>query len=129
MSGVIALTCGELARYSVFYDSLLHMDKPEGTEVLQSRGVIIAENRSILSEEVVSKGAEWIFFADDDQVFEKDTLTKLLARDVDIVSGWYLMKSPPFPPLIYEERIGDEGMKRSYLEGSGLIKVAGCGAG
>jgi len=129
MKGVIALTCGELARYSVFYDSLLNMDKPEGTEIIQSRGVIIAENRSILAEEAISRGCDWIFYVDDDQVFEKDTLTKLLARDVDIVSGLYLQKSPPFPPLYYEERYEDKGLKRSYLETSGMQKVVGVGAG
>jgi len=100
---LIGISGGQLARYSVFYDSILHLATPQGTALVQAKGANIAENRNGIAEEALKIGAEWVFYVDDDQVFAPDTLLQLLKHDKDVVSGLYVSREAPFIPHIYDK--------------------------
>ncbi len=131
VSVVIGVSCNELARYAIFYVSLLHLRFPVQVDVFQARGANIAENRNLITERALSRGAEWILYVDDDQVFAPNTLTNLLAHNLDVVSGMYVSREMPFIPHMYD--IEDErGFVRPRLIEpfeSGLKLVNAVGAG
>ena len=51
--------------------------------------------------------AKWIFFVDDDMVLPPDTILRLLARNVNVVSGLYVKRQQPFVPIAYNIEDGD----------------------
>ena len=103
VTGVIGISAAmDLARYSLFYDSMFHIKTPPGTSIIHARGGNIAINRNSITQQALDVGAEWIWFVDDDHVFQPDTLNHLLARDVDVVSGLYVQKQFPFIPHAYD---------------------------
>ena len=128
---LLAITGSELARFAIFYGSLLNIECPEGTIVRQSRGASVAENRNKLAEYAIEIGAEYIFYVDDDQIFPSDTLNKLLKHEKDMVTGLYLHRNPPFAPLTYG-RENEEGLVyyRLLRTGeTGLVPIICSGAG
>jgi GT2 family glycosyltransferase len=52
----------------------------------------VAQARNQIAEEALHAGCEWIFWLDDDLLFAKDVLTKLLRRPEAIVIGMTLMR-------------------------------------
>lgn len=131
VNGVVGVSSGELARYAIFYASLMQLEKPPGTVQMLARSSVISENRNGIAEQALALGADWVLYLDDDQVLAPDTLTKLLARDKDIVSGLYVARAAPFQPHVYD--IEDEKgwcKFRPLTPGSkGLVKVKAVGAG
>ena len=75
-----------------FY-SFVGLHKPPGTKLTKvaSRPADIARN-----EIIAQLQKDWLFFMDADQTFHPDTLKKLLAWDLPVVSGLYF-KSPGNP--------------------------------
>ena len=131
VTGVIGISSGEHARYAGFYDELSYVDRPPDTVVSHALGLYVSENRNQLSTHAVELGAEWIWYVDDDHCFRPDTLTRLLAHDVDIVSGLYLRRVAPFRPVIYdtEDAEGDV-IKYVYSPNdTGLKSIVAAGAG
>ncbi len=102
VDGVIAISGGELSRFAMFYDSVLHLIAPPNTAALVAKGANIAENRNGLAERAIGMGAEWILYLDDDQVLAPNTLAELLERDKDVISGLYVSRQPPFIPMVYD---------------------------
>ncbi len=102
VTGVLGISGGELARYAISYHSILRLQVPPGTICIPARGSSIAENRNGIASRALDAGAEWVFYADDDQVFFPDTLTRLLVHDKDIISGLYVKREIPFVPHIYD---------------------------
>lgn len=131
VTGVIGISSGELARYAVFYDSVLHLSSPPNTALVLARGANIAENRNNITRDAIDMGAEWIWYIDDDQVFRSDTLLTLLNHNVDVVSGLYVHRSPPFMPVMFdwEDPNGHVHHKLLVKEESGLVPVVATGAG
>jgi len=81
-----------------FY-SFFGMEKPPGTKLtkVSSRPADVARNDIIKQLE-----KDWLFFMDSDQTFHPETLKKLLAWDLPVVSGLYF-KSPGNPvPHCYQ---------------------------
>src|SRR2546429_120520 len=98
---MVAVTAAETARYTEFWDSLLQIATPNDTVVRVARGGSVAENRNGLTALALEMGAEWIWYVDDDQIFAPDTLPRLLAHDLDVVSGLYVSREFPFKPQAY----------------------------
>ena len=59
------------------------------TVLISTEGFTTAENRIWLAAQAIKKGATHLLFVDDDMVYEKDMLEKLLEHDVDIVGAKY----------------------------------------
>jgi hypothetical protein len=131
INGVIGVVGADLARYGVFYDSLLMLAKPQGTALVPTHGASPAENRNIITEQALSLGAEWIFYLDDDQVLAPDTLLRLLRHDKDVVSGLYVSREPPFIPHVYDKEDERGWVMPRLLEPNdgGIHKVLATGAG
>ena len=130
MSGFIGISCSENARFSDFWDSLVHLDTCQASINISSGGNI-ASNRNALTEKALSLGADWIFYVDDDQIFNPNTLRKLVDRDVDVVSGLYVGRNVPFEPVAYDKEDERGFVKSVTLENthSGMLEVKAVGAG
>jgi GT2 family glycosyltransferase len=130
--GVIGVSSGEVSRHASFYDELTIVERPENVIVSHAIGLYINKNRNQLAEHAIELGAEWIWYVDDDHCFHPDTLTRLLARNVDIVTGVAVKRVAPFLPLIYEREEGDEGnfVKHYFTpDDVGLKPILAAGAG
>lgn len=60
--------------------------------IVSTRGYNTSENRNYIAAQALKGGATHLFFVDDDMVFPKDSLEKLLAHNKDIVGGLYKTK-------------------------------------
>ena len=70
--------------------------KVAASEVMGSN---ICRNRNSLVETAVNEAkAKWLMFIDNDMMFEKDAVSRLIARDVWISSGLCVGKKPPHGP-------------------------------
>jgi hypothetical protein len=131
VNGIIGVSGGDLARYAVFYDSLLGLKKPPGTGLVPVHGASPAENRNIIAEQAMRLGAPWILYLDDDQVIAPDTLLQLIRADKDVVSGLYVSREAPFIPHVYD-RVDERGACFPRLlerHDGGLHQVLATGAG
>lgn len=63
--------------------------------LLVSEGPYIPYNRLLLVNLATEEHCDYLFFVDSDVVYPKDTLTRLLAHDKDVVAGHYHMKIMP----------------------------------
>lgn len=129
--GVIGVPCAELGRWSAFYACLAGLERPSDWEVVQARGSSVSANRNQIVGAALEKGAEWIFWLDDDLTFRPDVLTRLLAHQVDVVCGLSLRRHPPFQPLWFSAL---EGERVTWVEDldpdeRGLKRIAGCTSG
>lgn len=132
MKGHVVVPCRpDHARHIEFFQMLYELDLPNGWDVKLYAGFFPHRNRLTGTRAALASGAEWVFYVDDDQILKPDTIRKLLARNVDIVSCNLLMKEDPWHPYMYE-RIGHEkGMFPIELtpQMSGLQQVDACGLG
>lgn len=129
--GFIGMACAETARFSEPYASLIAMEKPAGTAFLQCKSMSIADNFNKIAREMLATKAEWLFLVNDDHLWAPDTLKKLLARDVDVVTGLYLARTFPFAPVVHDV-VTDEGLifPRYLAPGDrGLVPIKACGDG
>jgi GT2 family glycosyltransferase len=129
MPGLIAVPTSQSSRYSEFWESLFQLEKPEGTIVRVGKGPSVALNRNGLTSTMLELGLDWIFYVDDDQIFQPDTLMKLLADNKPVVSGAYCAKHHPFPPHVYWQNENGTVVPRSVKGESGLLSVGSVGAG
>lgn len=129
--GMIGMSCGELARFSETYASLMGLRKPPGTIFMQCRSMSIADNWNQIARMFMESSAEWLFLTNDDQTYAPDTLIRLLARNVDVVTGLYLSRAFPFSPVIHDDEDADGFVRTRYLQQgeSGLVPVISAGDG
>src|SRR5262245_38011828 len=116
-----------------FYDYYLAMDIPLGTVRMFARAQSPARNRNILIEQAIKNDCTHILFLDDDTVPPKDMYTRLIAHDVDIVTGVYLKRSFPHQPIIFD-KVDEKGWcTHRFLDkeskGEGLIPITAAGLG
>jgi hypothetical protein len=114
-----------------FVDSLMQLQKPEGTVTCTLRGSLTALARNQLVDIAKKNGFTHIFFMDSDMTFPPDTLIKLLAHDKDFVGGTYYERYAPYRPTLMKE-LPDEPEEYTVVDPRGktdLIEVDGIGAG
>lgn len=126
---MIGMYCNELSRFSECYASLMAMDKPEAVFVQAIHGSLTRSLNNLGRHFLASK-AEHLFLTNDDHIYAKDALTRLLAHDKDITCGLYLKRSFPYEPIVYEA-ISEHGARHRYLKSGerGLVRVAAGGGG
>jgi hypothetical protein len=88
-------------------------------------------NRNKVVEDFMSGPAEWLFFMDDDTVFQRGTITKLVEKRRDFIAGIYFMPGVdrPHNPIAYQR--SKEGYYRpvvDYPDGA-LFQVDSVGMG
>lgn len=129
--GMIGMACGEGARFSECYASLIGLEKPPGTAFLQFKSMSVADNFNRIARAFLRTQAEWLFLVNDDHIWAPNTLKNLLARNVDIVTGLYLARTFPFAPVIFD-RVSDLGLVYPrYLDKGeqGLVPIKAAGDG
>jgi GT2 family glycosyltransferase len=145
MKTLIAVPCMD-SMPTEFVKSLLYLKKDGDVQVYFRQSSLIYHSRNFISVMAMENKYDWVLWLDSDMCFEPDTLTRLqedMANDgyngVDMVTGLYVTRKPPFKPVIYETvappSLGDDGvMKKNVVEYIGypkdqLFPVAGCGFG
>lgn len=76
------------------------------------------------------KDADYLFFVDSDNAFPPEVLPVLITNDVDICSGLYFERKPPFRPIAFKRQ--PDGHYKSYTDidlDGGLTKVDAVGMG
>lgn len=134
-SGIVGIPCCETGRSTAFWECVSQLELPNSDwSVKPERGSSIAKNRNVLIQHARQKGVDYIFFLDDDQLFQPDILRRLLRHEVEVVSGLYCKRLWPNLPLIfdrYEENSGavvhhplqqnEKGLKRVPATGAGCL--------
>lgn len=78
------------------------------TQIRWSVGTDLANSRNRLVDGALEVGAEWVFFIDDDNVFDGEILMRLLSHEQPIVASLYLNRVAPFNPIAYNRKDVDE---------------------
>ena len=97
MIGVVAQ---ETARFTMFASSLTGIEAPPGSVVKWRYGWDLADaHNALIAEMLLQEQLEWIWFMADDHSFSPNLLSKLLARDLDLVVPVCLMRNAPYRPV------------------------------
>ena len=95
-----------------FAQSLAMLRKVGNCAVTFQIGSLVYMSRNELAKRAMESGADYVLWLDSDMIFEPDTLEKLMAdmsKDVDIVSGVYYRRMPPFTPVMYSKlEVGED---------------------
>ena len=115
------------------FKSIYDLDVPEGYQTVFQYfyGYNIDQIRNLIADWVV-KGYDYLLSVDSDIVLPRDTLTRFLAHDVDIVSGLYIQRKPGQHILeVYEnnDRGGVSNIPYGKIKDKGLVPIGGCGFG
>lgn len=127
----IGIAAAENARFTDFWDSLLHVGASCPVKVEIERGSNIAFNRNRLTVTFLKSECDWILYLDDDQILLPGTIDRLIAHGKDVVSGVYLCRDYPFLPLVFgrENEDGKVGFRECKADETGLIPIVSAGAG
>lgn len=104
--GVVAVSCGDLARFHQFTMAISSLEYPLGTRIHIVQSVSIAANFNIMVNQMAPEH-EWCWIQADDQVFQPDALLKMLSRDVDVLVPLISRRHPPFSSLVFKEETED----------------------
>jgi len=102
-----------------------------GLRVITSTQFPVDFSRNEICRDVLRSDDDYLFFADCDQVFPENTVDRLLAHNVAVVSGRYHMRKEPYHPVAYVKHRRMEG-PHCYAPvhfGKGLIEIERGGAG
>lgn len=127
---MIGVITAETARKAVFYSFFNNMDKPTDSLCSFVNGQSPARGRNQIIDRAIENNCTHIFFVDDDIILQKDTLTKLMSHNVDIVTGLYLMRNYPHQPIIFDY-MGEDGIvaHSNLTHENGLVKIIAAGLG
>jgi len=90
----------------------LTLDKSYQMRIVFSENCLVHENRNSLVKIAQDMKADYLFFVDSDIVFERDTLSRLLEADKDIIAASYNRRSLPEQGMVK-----DENMKLIDIQG------------
>ena len=142
MSIMIAIPCMDTVPVK-FTESLLDIEKPEGTKVCLKPGSLVYDSRNLLSLTAIENKFDYIMWMDSDMIFPPDTITKLLGDilelNIHMVSGLYVKRTYPVKPVIYKSvqpPVKDEhGIPQIHIDEymdyprNNVFPVEGCGFG
>jgi hypothetical protein len=124
--GTIGVQSGELSRFADFSRALVHLGRPEGTQLIWIKSIDIVGSANKIIQGM--KG-DWLWLMGDDHVFDPDILQRLLAHDVDVVVPLCLQRYPPFAPVVYSGQDPKSGSfyVHDHLPEHGLVEVHASG--
>ena len=138
MKTLIAIPCMDMLPVG-FVQSLLYMHKGDNPTVYFKPNSLVYDSRNLLSLYAIENGFDNVLWLDSDMLFPPNTLTKLEAYNMDMVTGLYVKRHEPVEPVLYEKieepERGSDGKLianisayTSYPRDS-FFPVAGCGFG
>ena len=140
MKTLIAIPCMDQVS-AVFVESLLNLEKPEGTKVCMKRSSLVYDSRNLLSLTAIENCFDNVLWLDSDMQFEPDLLVRMQAHatnNEDMVTGVYFRRTYPCEPVIYRELTEPQrfdGVLQSNVKSfvdypeDDTFYVAGCGFG
>lgn len=138
MKTLIAIPCMDMLPLG-FVKSLLYMNKGGNPTVYFLPNSLIYDSRNLISLYAIENDFDNVMWLDSDIMFPPDTLLRLQAHNVDIVSGLYVMRKTPVEPVLYQEIREPTRNERGVLEKNiipyrdyprdSYFPVAGCGFG
>lgn len=110
------------------FKSIYDLEIPDGYETTFQYfyGYRVDQVRNLICDWVV-RGYDYLFAIDHDVTFVPDTLKKMLAHDVDLVSGVYRQRLEPQAIEIYD--LNQQRMTIEQIHGKPIVEIGGCGFG
>ncbi|MEN6473772.1 MAG: hypothetical protein ABFD81_07155 [Syntrophaceae bacterium] len=112
---------------SAFFESFICMEKPDFVYLRTSSGPI-DEMRNELVRDAMIAGCTHLIMMDTDQVYEPNTITRLLAHKLPVVGCLVHRRYPPFDPILLKGEIGKYKRIEEWEPG-GLVEVDATGTG
>jgi len=114
------------------FKSVYDLDVPDGyqTDFQFFYGYQIDQIRNLIAEWAMRY--DYLLSVDSDVVLPKDTLTKMISADKDVISGLYIQRIPNTHTLeIYKDTPngGCTNIPYEEIEGAGIFQIAACGMG
>jgi len=114
------------------FKSLWDLNVPDGHELdfQYFYGYSISQIRNLVAD--WAKRYDYLFSVDSDVVLPKDTLTKMIAADKDIISGLYIQRIPNTHTLeVYMDTPngGCTNIPYQLIQNRGIVEIAACGMG
>ncbi len=116
-------------------ESLFAMERTGHVEMLIPKSYSVDVGRNIIAKYAQENGFDYILWVDSDMIIPRNTLTRLLSHDKDVVSGVYSYKVLNNDEVVAkkfmdEERTDYGNLKiKAIQNSSGLIEVDGFGFG
>lgn len=122
--------CGKQPITDRFYDCYGGLDLPAGSIWQRSIGGSIPNNLNKLVDAALSQDCTHLFIVEDDSVFARDTVRRLLAHEKPVVAGLCRQRSAPFRAYVYKG-LNADGLGWYQLQPSdrGLIRCDATGMG
>lgn len=137
MRTLIAVPCMDQVA-APFAQNLAQMQKNGEVYISFLIGSLIYESRNNLAKQAMQAKADYIMWLDSDMTFAPDTMTRLqqhMENGLDIVTGIYFRRRPPFTPTLFKElrrtddpNVAEHANFDDYPQDS-LFEIAGCGFG
>lgn len=135
MKTLIAIPCFDHVP-TQFCQSLALLQKVDECTLAMQAGSLVYTSRQDLARKSIEIDADYVFWLDSDMVFPPDTLARMMQtlkeNDIDILTGLYFRRVPPFTPVLFD-RLEMDGGRLLWSEfkelPSGLFEVGGCGFG
>lgn len=100
---LICVPCMDMVA-SGFAQSLAMLQKGGNeTAIMFECGSLIYDARNKLAKQAIKMQADYTMWLDSDMIFKPDTMVRLLAHDVPIVSGAYFRRSPPYHLVAFDK--------------------------
>jgi len=117
---------------SYFFDSWVVMEKPGFTYMRPPYTGYIGMDlaRNSLVKDALESGCSHLLMMDTDQVYPRDTITKLLSHNKKVIGPLIHRRYPPFDPVLYKGKLGEYAHVDDEASYSGrLIEVDATGCG
>lgn len=113
MKILIAVPCMDQVP-APFCNSLALLQKAGDCTLMMKSGSLIYTSRNALATAAIQSEADYVFWLDSDMVFQPDTLKRMLKtlqeRDLDMLTGLYFRRVPPYSPVLFDKlEINGEG--------------------
>lgn len=135
MKIMIAVPCMDQVP-ALFAQSLATLQKEGQCTLTMQMSSLIYTARNGLATTAIQTEADYVLWLDSDMVFKPDTLIRMLdtmrKNDLDILTGLYFRRVPPYSPVLFDqlELDGDACRFTEFKEiPEGLFEVGGCGFG
>ena len=136
---LIAIPCMDQCA-SQFMISLANLDRDGIGKVMCGAEIntLVHMARNSFARMAINAGVDYVMWFDSDMVFPPDTLKRMIAHmedGLDIVSGIYFKRRPPFSPVLYKRISTEPAEDGTYWEEysdypkDSLFEIAACGFG
>ncbi len=112
---------------SAFLDSFIAMDKPPFIYIRSDAGTI-EQMRNAIVQDAIRSYCTHLIMMDTDQVYHPETITRLLAHDLDVCGCLVYRRYPPFDPLMMKGEINKYQTIKEW-EPNSLVEVDATGTG